>query len=142
MNQALLKGDTIIRHVVGLAFIPSPELKAVKGLTWANDERHHWYVATREGRMVACVGLLHRGWEARFKTDAVIPDFRGQGIYRLLFNLREGLAETLGCTEATTFSNAQSRPMYVKAGFTSTAKENPNGVLYMRKPFVKRGKSW
>lgn len=143
MNKNLLKGDTLIKHYRGLEFVPSLELKAVPGLTFANDDRHHWYVATLDGRQIAACGLLILGPDTgRYKTAVVLPEFRGQGLYSMLFSMREALARSLGIIRITTYSNQQSRPKCIKEGFLAEGKESSTGVLYMAKSFDQPIKVW
>lgn len=141
MNNNLIKGDFLIRCLKGLDFKPSTELKATPGVTWDNDENHVWYVAFFEDRMVACCGMFVKNRVARFKTDVVLPEFRGQGLYRMLFDMRQTYA--INCSDSvTTFSNEQSRHMYVKNGFTAKGTETDRKVLYMGKTFDKPVKQW
>lgn len=141
MNSVFSKGDFTVKCLKGLEFQPSAELRAIPGVTWDNDENHVWYVVWYEQRMVACCGMFIKNRSARFKTDVVIPEYRGQGLYRLLFDMREAYAK-LHADEATTFSNQQSRHQYVKAGFTASGTETERGVLYMRRVFDKPPKQW
>jgi GNAT superfamily N-acetyltransferase len=127
---------------LGSSFIPSKELKAIKGLTWAGDENHLWYVAYEGDKQIGCVGMFIKDGTARFKTDAVLPDYRGRGVYRALFALRESLALSKGASGATTFSNADSRATYTKNGFTPKGKESDRGVQFMTKLFDKPPKCW
>lgn len=142
MSSNIQKGEFLIKHLRGLDFTPSPEMRKVPGVTWDNDANHHWYVAFKEGRAIGCVGMFLKGDKARFKTDVVVPEFRGQHLYSILFSLRSTLAQSLGASEANTFSNRNSRPMYVKAGFVAAGEESATGVLYMKKKIDKPPKMW
>lgn len=142
MSNSFQKGEFLIRHLRGLEFTPSPEMRKVSGVTWDNDDTHHWYVAFKDSCAIACVGMFLRGTKARFKTDVVVPEYRGQHLYKMLFGMRETLAISLGATEVTTFSNRNSRPMYERSGFVAAGDESELGVLYMRKVFDQRPKMW
>lgn len=128
--------------VPGAEFHPSAALRAVKGVTWAGGDDHTWFVAYAEGEMVACCGLFIRNGQARFKTDVVAPDHRGQGLYRMLFEQRLAFAINCKPDAATTYSNKESRHQYEKAGFLPAGEESATGVLYMRRTFDKPVKSW
>jgi GNAT superfamily N-acetyltransferase len=141
MNPKITEGDFLVNCLHGQAFSPSPEMLAVPGVTWANDDRHVWYVASKDQKQVACCGMFVVNRVARFKTDVVLPDYRGQGLYSLLFSMRLAYAKTKA-DQATTFSNQQSRHMYEKAGFKPAGEESERGVLYMRLVFDKPPKQW
>ena len=125
----------------GLVFVPTPEMKRVSGVTWANADNLIWHVAYLRGsQAIGVVGSFIKGGVARFRTDVVLPEYRGQGLYTMLFLLRQDYAQAQGCTQATTFSNLNSRPMYLKHGFVGQRPER-NGVLYMVKTFTHQ-KTW
>lgn len=58
MNHQLIKGQFFIQLLKGLDFQPSSEMKRIKGVTWDNNENHAWYVASLDGRQVACCGMF------------------------------------------------------------------------------------
>lgn len=142
MNHQLIKGQFFIQLLKGLDFQPSSEMKRIKGVTWDNNENHAWYVASLDGRQVACCGMFMKGGVVRYKTDVVLPEFRGQGLYRILFDLRQAYAINCGAHTATTFSNRESRHMYLKQGFEPAGEESEAGVLYMKKTYPPRPKAW
>lgn len=140
--KVALGKDTMLKHLPPGLFVPSRELMKVPGVTWDGVDRCHWHIAICEGEVLGCVGTLIMNNKARFRTDVVLPEHRGKGIYSLLFMMRQYYAVAINCTEATAFSNRNSRPVFLKNGFIGSGKETSGGVLYMRKVFDKPIKNW
>lgn len=69
-----------------------------------------------DGRIIGVVGWMMNGRVLRYKTDGVLPKYRGMGVYSKLWDERErmcrGKAET-----ATAFCTEKSLAKYVASGF-------------------------
>lgn len=84
------------------------------------------------GRIVGVVGWMMFGKVLRYKTDGVLPQYRGMGIYSELWSKREqlcrGLAEstTAFCTEKSLCKYLASGFEIVRTGRISFVKRNNN----------------
>jgi len=81
-----------------------------------------------------CVGTA--GWIVRGKRIELIgaivaEDYRGQGIYRKLFQIRENLCWKLGCEYLYSYATRMSLPTFLKNGFVE--KKRYNNTSYVRK---------
>lgn len=62
--------------------------------------------------LVGFVGILFSGGRTFFKNDYVLPQHRGQGHYRALFQARLDTCRKMGIRSATAFCTAMSLPTY------------------------------
>lgn len=69
-----------------------------------------------DGRIVGVVGWMMNGKVLRYKTDGVLNEYRGMGIYSKLWNERERICH--GMTKTTTaFCTEKSLGKYLASGF-------------------------
>lgn len=109
-------------------------LRKIKGVSWANPLGTVWFLAECKGSVVGAVAYVEGRGEARFKSDAVLPEFRGRGLYSFLFGVRLSHAEDSMLSRATCFSSKDSRPQFLKSGF-KVVRESSNGIAFMEKRF-------
>ena len=87
--------------------------------------------AYMNGRLVGVVGCQRMGLTLlRYKTDGVLPEFRGQGIYTLLWRAREEMFNT-GKDSVTAFCTEKSLPCYLAHGFRSVSSRN--GITFVKR---------
>lgn len=86
-----------------------------------------------EDKIVGVVGWQMVGKRnLRYKTAFVLPQYRGKGIYKALFEAREQHCEAIFKEKITAFCTPLSLPMYLKSGF-EVVRENKNGVKFVCK---------
>jgi GNAT superfamily N-acetyltransferase len=87
-------------------------------VTLDNPSGSVWIAAFNDDKVIGFVCLVvTKARSARFKSDYVLPEYRGRGIYGRLFALRMALCGRLGVKKATAFCTPLSLPTYVKNGF-------------------------
>lgn len=79
--------------------------------------------------LVGFVGFRLIGKAMRMKTDYVISQHRGKGVYRKLFMQRE--IATSEYPIHTAFSTPMSLPMFLKAGYKIMSERN--GINFVKK---------
>lgn len=109
------------------------DLKKIKGVSWANPPGTVWFFAFVGGRVIGAVAYVEKDGQARFKSDAVLDEFRGKGVYAALCKKRMEWAEDRCVSRATCFSSADSRRQFLKDGFKEL-RDN-NGIAYMERRF-------
>ena len=87
--------------------------------------------AYMNGRLVGVVGCQRMGRTLlRYKTDGVLTEFRGQGIYTLLWRAREEMFNT-GKDSVTAFCTERSLPCYLAHGFKPVSTRN--GITFVKR---------
>lgn len=130
-------------RLLGYEFQPTPELKRIPQTSWVNNPQHWWWVAMdRKDRVVGVVGLTHLGNALRFKSDAVLPEYRGRGIYRTLTVMRFNWAMDTDVQRFTAFASPMSRPMFLKLGFKPEGEVKKGDIQFMAYYRPKKPKSW
>ena len=82
-----------------------------------SDEHTKYFGFFLETTLVAFVGYMQIGATYRFKSDWVNPQWRGQGIYQLLFAHRQEYISKVFKGEITAYCTDLSLPIYKKNGF-------------------------
>ena len=113
---------------------PLYELMRIKGVSWDNPPGSIWFVAYADNRVVGSCCYVEKNGQARFKSDAVLPAFRGQGIYKALSAARLKYADEACISRATSFSSKDSRRQFLNDGFIQVS-ENARGIAFMSKVF-------
>lgn len=83
------------------------------------------------GKIVGCVGWMKIGRNLRYKSDCVLPEHRGKGIYGKLWEDREFLTENQS-TITTAFCTSLSVGMYLAKGFKKVSK-NSKGIYFVKR---------
>lgn len=83
-----------------------------------------------DGKLVGCVGLQRVGKAMRYKTDGVLPAYRGRGIYSELWKAREVMNSE---GTVTAYCTAKSLPMYLNHGFEALSVNKKNGVTFVKR---------
>lgn len=83
-------------------------------------------------RLVGVCGWLKMGDIIRYKCDCVHPNYRGNGIYNLLFEARDKMTESIEHKFCTAFCTKYSLSTYLRHGFCSIKVEN-NGIVFVRR---------
>lgn len=109
-------------------------LRRIKGVSWDNPEGAVWFIARDGAAVVGSACYVEKNGQARFKSDAVLPSYRGKGIYKLLSAARLQYAEEQCISRATCFSSADSRHQFLKDGFVQL-REDDNGIAFMERTF-------
>lgn len=81
--------------------------------------------------LVGCVGFALYGKKMRYKTDFVRKDFRGHGVYSLLWKRRDEESAKVGCFPKTAFCTTMSVGMYKAHGFICLRERN--GISFVEK---------
>lgn len=71
---------------------------------------------TDEGEIMGVVGWMKVGKNLRYKTDCVLPEYRGKGVYSRLWDEREFLCDKQAAV-TTAFCTKMSLGMYLAHGF-------------------------
>jgi hypothetical protein len=71
---------------------------------------------TDDGKIMGVVAWMRVGKTLRYKTDCVLPQYRGMGVYTKLWAEREFLCENQA-TLTTAFCTPKSLGMYLAHGF-------------------------
>lgn len=83
------------------------------------------------GKLVGVVGCQRMGRTLlRYKTDGVLPEFRGRGIYTLLWRAREEMFNT-GKNSVTAFCTDKSLPCYLAHGFRAVSTRS--GITFVKR---------
>lgn len=83
-----------------------------------------------DDQLVGCVGFQRVGKSMRYKTDGVLPAYRGYGIYSALWKARE---EMNSAVTVTAYCTAKSLPMYLNHGFEALSVNKKNGVTFVKR---------
>lgn len=97
------------------------------------DKNSH-YLCIMDGiQLVGVVGWQELGTNhIRLKTDYIKKDFRGQGLYTMLWNARiEKIFEMYSPAVMSAYCTSMSLPKYKKEGFTVT-RMGDNGIAYTK----------
>lgn len=93
-----------------------------KGISWANDLSVYWLVAYLDETVCGIVALAIKDGKGRCKSDVVLPEYRGLGIYQELSYARINLSFSLNCTQLTAFASNNSIKQFKKNNFIETGK--------------------
>lgn len=98
------------------------------------------YVATSKGEIVGFCGIRTQSEDravASFVNGTVIPAFRGQGVYKDLFRIRETDAVKKGIRTflaITSHKNTKMKELLLRNGFEVYTAEQPvAGFIHLRK---------
>lgn len=81
-----------------------------------------------EDILVGVVGYFVNNGVARYKYSIVHPNYRGQGIYRKLFEYRDSVVD---CSVTTAYCTENSLPMFLKSGFMKVTEKR--GITFVRR---------
>ncbi|NOQ30182.1 MAG: GNAT family N-acetyltransferase [Helicobacteraceae bacterium] len=122
------------------------ELKSTKSLnqlakgtvvTLTTDPTCKWWIAIHESKAVGVVCAKDMGnGKYRMKSDIVAPEYRGEGIYRLLSEQREEWCKEQGATELNCFSSSYSRSTFEHQGYIIEGDDTKDNV-FMKKQLDK-----
>lgn len=85
-------------------------------VTMDNPPEAIWFIAEQApGEIVGFCCAVIKGLLARFKSDFVLPAFRGRGIYQIMFVYR--MANVNGVKMITAFCTPKSLKTYLRNGF-------------------------
>ncbi len=108
------------------SFVESSDIDArLSAITdgWARG-RGGEVIAVAEGTAIGIAGVTFAESDARLWGAAVIPEFRGKGVYRELLRFRLQAALDRGATLAIVKArNASSAPILLRSGFVSFGSE-------------------
>jgi hypothetical protein len=83
------------------------------------------------GRLVGVVGCQRLGRnKLRYKSAGVLKEYRGQGIYTLLWKERDRIYNT-GKETITAFCTEKSLPMFLQHGFKVISERN--GITFVKR---------
>jgi hypothetical protein len=86
--------------------------------------------------IVGFAGWMVVGKKIRYKSAYVFHNFRGKGLYRMLWDHRERVVSEYmkqhGMKEITAYCTKYSLPMFLKNGFKKESV-NANGMTFVRK---------
>jgi len=96
------------------------------------DHTHNtFYIgAFIDNKLVGMVGWMLIGRVLRYKSDYVLKEHRGKGIYYQLFKAREERCKSRSLVY-TAFCTEYSLPTYLKFGFKP--KHNRNGITFVER---------
>jgi hypothetical protein len=98
------------------------------------------YIGVRVNNMLVGVAAYHiNGNSIRYKTDFMLPNYRGLGLYKKLFQHRERLVidhahNSMQSVIVTAFCTPMSLPVYLKNRFI--AESEKNGITFVRKTII------
>ena len=109
-------------------------------VTFANPPGALWWGVFLQEKIVACAALVvkqgKRGLVGRFKSDYVLPEYRGKGVYRAMFQARLEDAVSYGLVEGTAFCTPMSVHQYNKSGFETISMTGVKGdIAFVRAKF-------
>lgn len=107
---------------------------AKERVTLENPTGCIWFaVYAPDNRMAGFAAIINSTkFTARFKSDYVFNEFRGQGAYSALFDFRMEFALQVKLKKVTAFCTPLSLPKYLKEGFTQKSM-NKNGIAFVEK---------
>lgn len=119
-----IAGPMICKEINGLVVrhVSFEELKPLfimrhESVAFGRGDKTIYWGAFCDDKIVGCVGLQEFGNVCRYKTDAVLPEYRHQGIYTLLWEAREKERKNLTSHRTTAFCTPKSLPCYIGHGF-------------------------
>lgn len=80
-------------------------------------------------KLVGVCGFAIIGSVLRYKTDGVLKEYRGKGIYSRLFNEREKMCKAIFKKRTTAFCTSKSVGMYLANGFIGQRARN--GITFV-----------
>jgi hypothetical protein len=84
-----------------------------------------------DGNIVGLVAWQKIGNVLRYKTDCVLPNYRGKGIYSSLWRKRDELCNGISRSKTTAFCTPMSLGMYQSKGFFRVSERN--GITFVEK---------
>lgn len=114
------------------------ELKPISVMTKEgvalHDNGSTLYIGCFDGdKIVGVVGFQRLGSKMRYKTDYVRPEYRGRGIYSMLFKHRDMICTRMGCKVFTAFCTKMSAATYLRNHFKK--KSEKNGIIFVERKF-------
>lgn len=101
-----------------------------------NKPGQQWFVAvfesTQEVRVIGCACILVMGDVCRLKCDIVHKDYRKQGIYNALFDMRMRVAQLEKYRQIDTFASPHSIGTYERNGFVRIRQTNKQPTFYLK----------
>ena len=85
-----------------------------------------------KNKLVGVVGWLKIGNVLRYKSDCVSPNFRGNGIYQMLFEERDKYCKNMAVRKVTAFCTDKSVNTYLRHGFCSI-RVGKNGITFVQR---------
>lgn len=93
------------------------------------NDNTKFIVLEQNNQIIACVGYLQMRNTVRYKTGFVLPNYRGNGYYKILFNEREKICK---CNECTAFCTSRSLQLFLKNNF-KIEKYLTNNIVFVRR---------
>lgn len=63
------------------------------GTAVISEHGYTWFIAMTRGKLAGFAAVEEKGTKAIFRHAYVLPSYRGQGVYTLLLNAREGFVQ-------------------------------------------------
>lgn len=119
---------------VSIKIISHSGLSPLKSLQKESVDFHYTPNTTYLGafiddKLVGVCGFAIIGSVLRYKTDGVLSEYRGKGIYSLLFEERERICKNVYKKKTTAFCTTKSLGKYLASGFV--AQRCRNGITFV-----------
>jgi len=122
--------DKDFYNIMGPMLSKRQIVKELGNNVW-DDDGKIWYVAMINKKVCGFVAALEQSKNVLFCSDYILPEYRGQGIYELLFAAR--LSDFKNSVITSTITDASMRT-YLSNGFVETGtrgkyhvvRRNPN----------------
>jgi len=97
-----------------------------------HDNCDEWLLVVQEGRLLGFSGYDKFNDKFTFKRSYVMPEFRGLGIYKEMFQRRYNRALELGCKILQAKTSPMSRRIFEKNGFGTQTKIPKRFIVYRK----------
>lgn len=108
----------------------SREIEKELGGKVYDDQDRVWFVARHEGSLAGVCSYETKSKKAYLKSDYVYPEFRGQGLWNKLCDMRERAAFE-HVDELVVTAKGEHKDIWLKRGFEETGKRG--SYVTMRK---------
>lgn len=126
-----------IRRETDIEWLRDVRSVAFPGITWADDDRDVWWVATRGPELLAFASARSHGGMLELVSCAVVSRAAGTGMQRRLIAVRERYAAREGCKSVCTYTSRDNYPSItnlIRAGYRFAPCRSPlyfNFVKYL-----------
>lgn len=127
------KADRHFYCQMGRFFADKAVIKELEGPMF-DDETHQWLLVKDGLEIIAFSSCRDAGngiwW---FNQTWVAPEYRRQGIYRKLFQLKEGLCKNAGAKMLKGTALTHSKALFEQSGWTVTSTRGPRWTWFEKR---------
>ncbi len=109
--------DMKLKEISFREVLPLKEAFEKESLKLRKTRATIWLGAYCEGKLAGVCAFRRTKYGIKCKSDLVLKEFRGRGVYRRLFEERLKRVRSMDAEKLYAYCNTNSRPMYETYGF-------------------------